>query len=101
VAVLLDVNKRALFARAANGRFVARQIVAVSEHGLLVCHNVYPRKQAKALENFFQLYVEDWSTQLGLPIATGDDAWEAQEVKPLTLQRWYEDGLWDRYGKRS
>jgi hypothetical protein len=94
VAVLLDVNKRAVFARSANGRFLARQIVAISEGGRLVCHRVYPEKTPRALEDFFQLYVEDWAMQMRMAIAVGRDD---DRVAPLVVQRWYDDGLWQRY----
>lgn len=94
VALLLDVNKRAVFARNSKGRFLARQIVAVGEGGRLVCHAVYPERSSKALEDFFQLYVEDWAMQMRMSIATSSDD---ETVAPLTVTRWYDDGLWERY----
>lgn len=97
VAVLLDVNKRAIFARNAEGRFLARQIVGVSDAGRLVCHTVYPQKLSTALEDLFELYVEDWAMQLRLPLGRSDDGDEALEIAPLTTNSWYDDGLWNRY----
>jgi hypothetical protein len=93
VAVLLDVNKRAIYARHANGRFLARQIVAITDSGLLLPYAVYPENTAPALEDFFQLFVEDWALQMRLPIARGG----YHPVAPLTLRDWYDDGPWHRY----
>ena len=93
VAVLLDVNKRAIYARHANGRFLARQIVAITDDGHLLPYAVYPENTAPALEDFFQLFVEDWALQMRLPIARGG----YHEVAPLTLPHWYDDGPWRRY----
>ena len=93
VAVLLDVNKRAIYARHANGRFLARQIVAITDDGHLLPYTVYPENTAPALEDFFQLFVEDWALQMRLPIA--QDGYHS--VAPLTLPHWYDDGPWRRF----
>jgi hypothetical protein len=93
VAALLDVNKRAIYARHSNGRFLARQIVAITDSGLLLPYAVYPENTAPALEDFFQLFVEDWALQMRLPIARGG----YHPVAPLTLRDWYDDGPWHRY----
>lgn len=92
VAVLLDINKRAIYARHANGRFLARQIVAISDDGHLIPYRVYPENTAPALEDFFQLFVEDWALQMRLPIAGAGH----HTVAALTLPTWYDDGLWAR-----
>jgi hypothetical protein len=34
VAIMLDVNKHVVFARNVRGRFVARQVVAISDDGI-------------------------------------------------------------------
>jgi len=101
VAVLLDVNKRVLFARKADGKFLARQIVGISDSGLLYCHRVYPDKMPEALADLFQLYVEDLAMQLRLPIARGRDRWEDVRISALAGGGWYEDGLWQRYYEKD
>lgn len=92
VAVLLDINKHVLFARDATGRFLARQIVAISKDGTLFCHRVYPESASPDLQDFFQLYTEDWALQLQVSLAQKE-----QPIESLVIQRWYEDGLWPRY----
>lgn len=99
VAVLLDVNKRVVFARNAAGRFLARQVVAVSDGDLLVCYSVYPHRPEEPLIDLFQLYVEDWAMRLGMRLAHGGDSEEALAVSPLAAPEWYDDGLWERYHK--
>lgn len=98
VAAMLDVNKRVIFARNGKGTFLARQIVAISEAGYFVCYPVYPEAATKELQDFFQLYVEDWALQMGTPLAHTGDPWEMQEVRGLTVERWYDDGIWERMG---
>lgn len=95
VAVLLDINKRVLFARNAKGHFLGRQIVAISKHNALACHSVYPRSAPKPLQDLFALYNEDLAMQLSIPIAKHDDY--TQTVEPLVVREWYDDGLWDRF----
>jgi len=59
VAVLLEANKRVLFARNAKGQFLGRQIVAITRANALAVHSVYPIKAPKPLQDLFALYAED------------------------------------------
>ena len=97
VAILLDVNKRVVFARNPRGRFVARQVIAISDDGKLVCYAVYTHDRAPGIEDAFERYATAWASQLGLPLAKGEDDVSCERVRPLTVKSWYDDGLWDRF----
>ncbi len=95
VAVLLDVNKRVLFARNSKGHFLGRQIIAITKTNELACHSVYPHSATKSLLDLFALYDEDLAMQLGIPIAKHNDY--SQVIEPVVVREWYNDGLWDRF----
>lgn len=95
VAVLLDINKRVLFARNAKGHFLGRQIIAITKNNALACHSVYPRSAPVPLKDLFALYNEDLAMQLGIPIAKHDDY--SQVIEPVVVREWYNDGLWNRF----
>ena len=97
VAILLDVNKRVVFARGAGGRFVARQVVGISDDAKLVCYPVYPKTTNTAIEASFERYVTAWAAHLGLPLAKGAEDQASERVRPLTVDSWYDDGLWGRF----
>ena len=61
VAIMLDVNKHVVFARNVRGRFVARQVVAISDDGKLVCYGVYGNRN---LDDVFERYAT-WLGQRG------------------------------------
>jgi hypothetical protein len=95
VAVLLDANKRVLYARNSKGHFLGRQIVAITNSNTLACHRVYALREPKPLEDLFALYDQDLAMQLGISIAKrGDDS---HQIEPLVVRQWYDDGLWDRF----
>ncbi|MCC6539725.1 MAG: hypothetical protein IT162_19410 [Bryobacterales bacterium] len=96
VAVLLDANKRVLFARDAQGKFLARQVAAVAEDARLVCYGVYPANRPAPLEDAFAAYVTEWAARLGAALADNDE-----DVKPLAVARWYDDGVWSRLRKQG
>ena len=97
VAILLDVNKRVVFARNSEGRFVARQVVGISDDAKLVCYPVYPKTTNAAIEDAFERYVTAWASQLGLPLAKGAGDQSSERVRQLTVSSWYDDGLWGRF----
>ncbi len=96
VAVLLDANKRVLFARDAQGKFLARQVAAIAEDARLVCYGVYPASRPAPLEDAFAAYVTEWAARLKVTFADTDD-----NVKPLAVARWYDDGVWSRFRKKA
>lgn len=96
VAVLLDANKRVLFARDAQGKFLARQVAAINEDARLVCYGVYPVNRPAPLEDAFAAYVTEWAARLRVAFADTDD-----NVTPLAVARWYDDGVWSRFRKKA
>ena len=92
VANALDANKRVLFARDAAGRFLARQLLAISEARTLVCFPVYPATAPAPLTEFFRLCDHTLAQALRLPLqnASGDYA-----IAPLVCPDWYDDGVWE------
>jgi hypothetical protein len=97
VAILLDINKRVVIARNARGGFVARQVIAISEDGKLICYGVYSHTKETALHDAFERYATEWASRLGLPLAKGEDEVSTRRVPPLTVKTWYDDGLWERF----
>ena len=67
--------------------------MAITDDGHLLPYAVYPENTAPALEDFFQLFVEDWALQMRLQIAR--DGYHP--VASLTLPYWYDDGPWRRF----
>lgn len=95
VAVMADVNKQAVFARDANGTFVARQVVAIAEDDRLVFFPVYPLAAAAVKQAFFDF-------DLGLARALGLEPYRPKENEDYTIalvlaQDFYDDGPWDRF----
>jgi len=96
VAVMVDVNKQVVFARRADGTFVARQLVAISEDDRLVFFPVYPLAASKAIKDAFYEYDVTLSAAVGLPPFRGPS--EAEYTIARVLARYfYDDGLWDRF----
>lgn len=92
VAIMLDVNKAVVFARAGD-QVLGRQVLAISEGERLVPHAVYPSSVAPALRELFKTYDEAFARQLGLPLEPPD---AETEIELVLAERWYEDGTWDR-----
>jgi len=92
VANALDANKRVLYARDARGRFLARQLLAISEKRTLVCFPVYPDNAIRPLTDFFRLCNETLAQTLHLPL---QDFESDYHVAPLICPDWYDDGVWE------
>ncbi len=93
-ATVLDINKQVIFARDAEGRFLARQIVAISDEGKLVCFEVYPRL-GPAMQQLFIDYDRAFATAIGTTVLTEnhvDD--ERGDVSRILSQGWHDDGAW-------
>lgn len=84
----LDVNKRVVYARDANGRVLARQLLAITEDDRLVCHAVYGRAE---LDDAFADYDRDLAALLQIPIADSD-----YTVEFILAQQLWDDGSWVR-----
>ena len=92
LAIMLDVNKVVVFARAGE-RVLGRQVLAISEAERLVPFEVYAQTCASpALLRLFKSYDEAFARQLGLPIERpGDES----EVELVLAASWWDDGTWD------
>ncbi len=88
----LDANKRVLYARDAQGRPWARQLVAIAESGHLVCFPVYSRKKHAAMRHLFAAYDHTLAQALRLPLWRSDE--ETAKITPLVCKEWYDDGAW-------
>ncbi|MBE7495061.1 MAG: hypothetical protein HS117_08960 [Verrucomicrobiaceae bacterium] len=88
----LDANKRVIYARDAQGRPWARQLLAIAESGHLVCFPVYSRKNHAVLRHLFAAYDHTLAQALRMPIWRSDDA--TAKITPLVCKDWYDDGAW-------
>ena len=87
-SVALDANKQVVFARDAKGKFVARQVVALSEKHQLLCYDVYFRGgSCDELEKFFIEYDKRLASRLGVIICDDCDI----EPKRILSSEWYQD----------
>jgi hypothetical protein len=91
-AVVLDVNKRVLYARDARGHVLARQLLAVSDDDTLVPFAVYPESTPPALQALFLDYDMALAESLGLPLSDGPTY---PEVENLLSTSFWHDGAWD------
>jgi hypothetical protein len=89
-AVVLDVNKQVLYARSERGTVLARQIVAISEEGHLVCFHVYPAGTSPELHAAFRELDRRLAAALGLPLL-GSSASDYEIVNILS-ETWWDDG---------
>ena len=92
VANALDANKRVIFARDERGRAWARQLLAITDTGHLVCFPVYARRRKKDFEQLFAAYDHTLAHLLHLPIWRSYSA--DLTVAPLLCKDWYDDGFW-------
>ena len=90
-AVLLDANKRVIFARDEKGAFVGRQIVAISNEGELLCFPVYTDWREREITQAFLNYDLQLASALGIPCSGG----EGYKLDLLLAHEWYDDGAID------
>jgi len=93
----LDANKQVVYARDENGKVVARQLLALSDIGTLVCFEVYPRDSSHAIEHAFIQYDRAYATALDVPLHKGG---EYQISSPMNME-WYDDGAWTPWEEES
>lgn len=88
-AIVLDINKQVVFARTSKGRFLARQVIVITDDNKLACYEVYPNT-SKAMRGVFADYDLALAAHLGVEI-------EVEEVtcRPLLAQEWWDDCLWN------
>ncbi len=91
-AVVLDANKHVVYARAEDGRFLARQILGLrsDDEGSfgLQCNDVYPPANP-SLAAAFRAYDESLAAALGVGLDKGGE-WEN-----LVAEDYFDDGEWD------
>ena len=88
----MDANKRVLFARDAEGRPWARQLVAIADSGHLVCFSVYARRSHAAMRQLFAAYDHTLAQALRLPLWRSQD--QTAPIAKLVCREWYDDGIW-------
>ncbi|MCP3142668.1 hypothetical protein [Pyxidicoccus xibeiensis] len=94
-SVVLDVNKRVLYARDSRGQVLARQLLAISKDDTLVPFNVYPERTPPALQALFLDYDLAFAEALGLPLSDGP---YEPEVENILSDSFWHDGAWELGG---
>ncbi len=92
IANALDANKRVLYARDTQGRVWARQLIALSDSGHLVCFPVYARRSHAALRHLFAAYDHTFAQALRLPLWKSRD--DTAPIAKIVCKEWYDDGIW-------
>lgn len=94
-AVVLDINKRVLYARDARGNVVARQLVAIAENDHLVLFDVYPAGTSAPLRKLFHTYDLRFAAALGMPIHSdaSDDDPKSDVAHILSVEWWYDGAI--------
>ncbi|MDH4184653.1 MAG: hypothetical protein OEV92_10550, partial [Nitrospinota bacterium] len=100
-AVALDINKRVLYARAANGRAVARMLTAIDKQERLVCFSVYPHTASGELKIFFKDVARQWAAAMGVSIYKSKKGADDYEIPGVLSRDWYDDGHWEKPANRS
>jgi hypothetical protein len=89
--VVLDVNKQVVFARDAQGRFVARQLLAIDDQDRLVCFRVYATHDTELWEPVFAEYARALAWSLGISVYGAGK----YEIAKVIARAWYDDCAWD------
>lgn len=93
-AVAMDANKRVAFARDEKGRFVARQVVAITDDERLACFRVYPLTCARELQAAFAEWNRMLASSLGVSVVSAAEE-EEPAIELLVAERWWQDDVWD------
>lgn len=93
VAVMLDANKRVIYARDADGRVLARQLAAISHDWELLFFQVYQKDANQEMERLFHEFDRRLAARLGLPIHQPGENGRDYRVEPLLCRNWYDDGV--------
>jgi hypothetical protein len=96
LAIVLDINKRVIYARDSKGRVIGRQLLAWNEVDQLVCFQVYPIKVDRALKQVFRKYDETLAKALGTTVyQENTNETSAPEICFILSKYWWDDGSWD------
>ena len=96
IAVMVDANRRVVFARTAEGVFVARQVVTVTEDDRLLFFPVYPIRIEAPVLDAFHAYDLALAEALRLPPYRGTDA-DEYRIEKVIARYSYDDGVWERF----
>ncbi len=91
VANLIDVNKQVINMRDADGRLLARRLVAMSEEGELVFFSIYTSGKESVFRPLFDHFARALSQRTGISIYNQDSA-HGYTIKKILSQSWYDDG---------
>jgi len=91
-AIMLDVNKAVVFARAGKA-IVGRQVLAISDDDRLVPFSVYPEVSPE-LRALFKAFDESFARALGVPLFEAEAGAEP-EIELVLAQEWMADYVWD------
>lgn len=87
----LDINKQVAFARDANGHFLARQVLGITNEDRLACYHVYP-ESSDSMQQVFREFDSLYAAHLDLELATDDD--DDAGIRLLVAADWWDDGIW-------
>ena len=93
IANALDANKRVLFMHDADGKFIARQLLAITKERKLACFMVYHashRYDRELIQEKFGDIDKAFALELGITI---QDEYE-YEIENVVCKDWYDDGIW-------
>jgi hypothetical protein len=86
----LDANKQVVYARDSAGKVIARQLLALSDAGTLVCFRIYPEHSTEAMQQAFIQYDRAYAAALSVPLHKQG---EYKVSSPMNMD-WYDDGAW-------
>ncbi len=93
IANALDANKRVLYLHDSEGKFIARQLLAVTKERKLACFMVYHsghQHDRKMIEYCFARTNKKFAAELGLTIQDESE----YEIERVICKDWYDDGIW-------
>lgn len=94
-AVVLDINKRVVYARNASGTVLGRQLLALSEDERLVCFQVYPLDVPPSIKQAFLDYDRALAEALKVEIHDPKSKEGGYEIVQLLSSYWWDDDPWD------
>ncbi|MFK7742549.1 MAG: hypothetical protein AB8H80_19715 [Planctomycetota bacterium] len=93
--IVLDINKQVVFARDPKGRFLARQVLGMTDTGRLACYDVYPESRG-ALRKLFRRFDVAFAERLAVSLATDSEGGDEGDttIPTLVASEWWDDGIW-------
>lgn len=91
-AVVLDINKKVLYARNNKNQVIGRQLIAFSEEGKVVCFSVYPKSVDPVIKKLFREYDLEFARVLKARRARSK---EEYTIVGILSRGWYDDNAWN------